>query len=98
MGDHYVVVDFQVEESLQDAALEMIAGYVDSFLSRQPGFKRSTLHKGKDGCSIVHYAQWQSEEHFLAAGAKAQDHPDLPRLRQFNPRGRGFISWRTFEA
>ncbi len=96
MGDHFVVVDFQVEEDAQDVALELIAGYVENFLSRQPGFTRSTLLKGNDGCSIVHYAQWESEQDFLAAGAKAQNHPDLPRLREFNPRGRGFSSWRKF--
>jgi len=93
---HFVVVDFEVEPGEQDAALRLISEYVESFLSQQPGFVRSALHKGLDGVSLVHYAQWQSEDDFKRAGEKAQTHPDLPALLAFQPRGRGFTTWRTF--
>lgn len=93
---HFVVVDFEVEPGEQDEALAKIGDYVASFLSQQPGFVRSTLHKGLDGRSIVHYAKWRCEDDFKRAGEKAQSHPDLPALLAYNPSGRGFTSWRTF--
>jgi heme-degrading monooxygenase HmoA len=96
VDQHFVVVDFDVEAGKQEEALALIGDYVASFLSQQPGFIHSVLHRGLDGSSIVHYAQWRSEQDFKQAGEKARAHPDLPALLAYNPRGRGFTSWRTF--
>ncbi len=93
---HFVIVTFDTEPSTQDAALEKIGAYVASFLSQQPGFVESVLHKGLDGRSIVHYATWTSEDAFKAAGVKARAHPDLPALLAYKPTGRGYSVWKTF--
>jgi heme-degrading monooxygenase HmoA len=93
---HYVIVEFTVEPDQQERALKMIGDYVAGFLSQQPGFLESTLHRGNDGTSIVHVARWQSEADFKRAGEKAQSHPDLPAMRAFEPRGRGFTAYRRF--
>jgi len=94
--EHHVVVEFEAEAKEQDRALALIGAYVADFLSRQPGFIDSTLLKGKDGRSIVHHARWRSEADFQRAGERAQSHPDLPALRAYEPRGRGFSPWRRF--
>jgi heme-degrading monooxygenase HmoA len=93
---HHVIVEFTTEPADQERALQMIGDYVASFLSRQPGFVASVLHRGNDGTSIVHYATWESEADFKRAGEKAQAHPDLPALRAFRPQGRGFTAYRRF--
>lgn len=95
-GEHHVVVEFEADPAEQQRALERIGAYVESFLSRQPGFIASTLLAGTDGRSIVHHARWQSEAHFQRAGEQARSHPDLPALRAYAPRGRGFSAWRHF--
>jgi hypothetical protein len=44
----------------------------------------------------VHYALWESRADFQAAGEKARQHPALPGLMRYNPRGRQFEVWRGF--
>jgi heme-degrading monooxygenase HmoA len=95
-SEHFVIVTFETDPAAQDAALEKIGAYVGSFLSKQPGFVASTLHRGLDGRSIVHYAKWQSEAAFQAAGVKARAHPDLPALLAYKPTGRGYQAWKSF--
>lgn len=95
-ADHIVIVSFETDTATQDAALAAIGAYVGSFLSRQPGFVESRLHRGLDGRSIVHYATWESEAAFKAAGEKARSHPDLPALLVYKPSGRGYSVWKTF--
>jgi Antibiotic biosynthesis monooxygenase len=95
-NEHIVIVNFTSTPSEQAVALQKIGHYVASFLSQQPGFIASTLHRGLDGTSIVHHARWISEEHFKRAGALAQGHPDLPLLRTWQPQGRGFTVFQTF--
>lgn len=96
--DHIVIVNFTTTPEEQAAALEKISDYVATFLSQQPGFITSTLHRGLDGTSIVHHARWISEDHFKRAGALAQNHPDLPLLRKWQPQGRGFRVWKRFDG
>ena len=96
MAEHIVIVNFEVEPGAQDEALNNIGAYVGSFLSQQPGFIESYLHQGLDGHSIVHYARWQSEADFQAAGEKARQHPDMPALMAYKPSGRGFRVWKTY--
>lgn len=93
---HTVIVTFVTEPGNQQEALEKIGAYVGSFLSRQPGFIESALHRGLDGTSIVHYAKWQSEADFKAAGEKARAHPDLPALLAYQPKGLGYRVWATY--
>ena len=93
---HIVIVSFQTEPENQQVALEAIGGYIDSFLSQQPGFIESYLHAGVDDSSIVHYAKWRRESDFKAAGVKARVHPDLPALMAYQPSGKGYNVWRTY--
>lgn len=93
---HIVVVHFSVEAAEQQAAAQKIGDYVASFLSRQPGFIASRLHVSKDGGGLLHYAEWRTEADFQAAGALAQEHPDLPVLRTYQPSGVGYQVVRTF--
>ncbi len=95
-GTFTVIVDFETTPENQQQALEEIGAYVDSFLSRQPGFLRSWLHRSLDGEGLVHYALWRSQADFQAAGEKAREHPALPALRRYNPRGRQYEVWRGF--
>lgn len=95
---HIVIVNFTVPADQQPTALGKIADYVDTFLSRQPGFIDSVLHRGNDGTSIVHYARWVCEADFLRAGEKAREHPDLPALRAWQPSGRGFTVHQCFQG
>ena len=95
---HIVIVSFETTPEEQARALEKIGAYIDGFLSRQPGFIQSRLHRGLDGRSMVHYAEWQSEADFKAAGEKARAHPDLPALMVYKPSGKGYQISRTFPA
>lgn len=95
-GPFTVIVSFDTTPEEQDQALEEIGAYVESFLSRQPGFLRSWLHTSIDGTGLVHYAQWQSQADFQAAGAKAREHPALPGLMKYNPQGRQYEVARGF--
>jgi len=95
-GTFTVIVDFDTTPANQEQALEEIGAYVDAFLSRQPGFLESWLHRSLDGEGLVHYALWRSQADFQAAGAKAREHPALPALMRYNPRGRQFEVWRSF--
>jgi len=93
---HIVIVDFEIEPGGQAEALDKIGAYVESFLSRQPGFIESFLHAGLDGTSIVHYARWRSEADFKAAGVGARAHPDMPALLAYKPSGRGYRIWKSY--
>ena len=95
---HIVIVSFETTAQAQAEAIEKIGAYVDDFLSRQPGFIESRLHRGLDGQSIVHYAAWRSESDFKAAGEKARTHPDLPALMVYKPSGKGYQVSRVFTA
>jgi len=95
-GTFTVIVDFDTTAANQQQALEEIGAYVDEFLSRQPGFLESWLHRPVDGEGLVHYALWRSQADFQAAGEKARQHPALPGLMRCNPRGRQFEVWRSF--
>lgn len=97
-NEHIVIVNFTTTPETQDEAVTRIGDYVASFLSRQPGFIASTLHRSLDGLRIVHHARWVSEAHFRAAGALALKHPDLPLLRTWLPDGRGYAVARSFSA
>ena len=95
-NQHTVIVNFTTDADSHAQALEKIGAYVDSFLSQQPGFIESWLHEGVDGTGIVHYARWQSEKDFKAAGEKARVHPDLPALMVYKPSGKGYSVWKSF--
>ena len=94
--NHYVIVTFTTKPSNQDQAVEEIGAYVADFLSQQPGFITSRLFASKDGQSIVHQAQWARESDFQAAGVLAREHPDLPKLMAYEPKGIGYALARTF--
>lgn len=94
--EHIVIVTFETTPETQAEALEKIGAYVKSFLSQQPGFIGSRLHRSVDGTSLVHYARWKSEADFQAAGEKARVHPDLPALRVYKPAGRGYSVWASY--
>ena len=93
---HYVVVTFSTNAANQARAIEEIGDYVAQFLSQQPGFIRSRLLAGKDGTTIVHQAEWTNEAAFQAAGVLAREHPDLPKLMAYEPRGAGYSLARSF--
>ena len=93
---HYVVVTFKTTPDNQRQAVDDIASYVDSFLSRQPGFIQSQLLASNDGQTLVHQAQWTNEAAFQAAGVLAREHPDLPKLMAYEPKGIGCRQMRTF--
>ena len=93
---HTVIVNFTTTADNQADALAAIGDYVDTFLSQQPGFIESFLHQSVDGNRIVHYARWESEDDFKAAGAKAQSHPALPALRAYEPQGVGYRVWQRY--
>jgi heme-degrading monooxygenase HmoA len=91
-----VIVHFDTTPENQTHALEEIAAYIEDFLSRQDGFVQSALHRSLDGEGLVHYALWRSEEQFKAAGVKAREHPALPGLMQYKPRGQYYEVTRRF--
>lgn len=91
-----VIVNFDTTAESQQHALDEIGAYIEDFLSRQPGFVQSWLHRALDGESLAHYALWRSEADFKAAGEKAREHPALPGLMQYKPSGRQFEVWRGF--
>lgn len=93
-----VIVHFDTTPDTQQRALQEIGAYVDEFLSRQDGFLRSRLHRALDGSGLVHYALWRSEDDFRAAGAKAREHPALPGLMQYQPRGQYYDVSREFSG
>ncbi len=93
---HIVVVHFSVPDGEEDTALQKIGDYVASFLSQQPGFITSRLHRNKDGGGLLHYAEWDSEADFQAAGVLAREHPDLPALLAYEPSGVGYQVERIF--
>lgn len=96
MSEFTVIVDFETGPDEQAEALEKIGDYIGSFLSQQRGFIHSRLHRSTDGKRIVHYAQWQSEEHFRAFAERAASHPDLPAIRQYKPNAGFFEVWKQY--
>ncbi|TVS12732.1 MAG: hypothetical protein EA417_17040 [Gammaproteobacteria bacterium] len=92
-----VIVQFDTSPENQVRALEEIGDYVAEFLSRQEGFVRSFLSRSTDGKGLVHCALWRSEADFDAAGAKAREHPSMPGLRQYQPRGQRYQLWKAFD-
>ncbi len=100
MGHHCytVIVRFETEPHAQEEALEKIGAYIDGFLSRQPGFLESHLSRSTDGASLVHYARWESEADFAAAGEKARSHPDLPALMAYRPSAERHLLWCSFRG
>ena len=95
-SDYTVIVNFETDPIEQDQALELIGNYIGSYLSQQPGFIKSRLHRSIDGKQIVHYAQWQSEEDFRAFAEKAASHPDLPGIRKYKPAANFFKVWNQY--
>lgn len=93
---HFVIVTFNTNEANQAQAVQEIGDYVADFLSQQPGFITSRLFASKDHQTIVHQAEWVSESAFQAAGVLARQHPDLPRLMAYEPKGVGYGLARTF--
>ncbi|MEQ8858969.1 MAG: antibiotic biosynthesis monooxygenase [Pseudomonadales bacterium] len=91
-----VIVSFETTPDNQQRALDEIGAYIEDFLSQQPGFLQSWLHRSLDGTSLAHYALWRSDADFKAAGEKARQHPALPALMQYKPSGRQFEVWREF--
>lgn len=95
-GQFTVIVTFETTRENQQRALEEISAYVEDFLSRQPGFLKSWMHRSLDGASLAHYALWRSEADFRAAGERAREHPALPALRRYQPQGRYYEVARAF--
>lgn len=91
-----VIVRFATEPDEQHSALSEIGDYVADFLSRQPGFVRSALHRSADGRALVHYALWRREADFRAFADKARSHPALPGLRRYRPSAETFEVVREF--
>lgn len=97
MSDYFtVIVSFETEPDEQEAALEKIGRYIETFLSQQPGFVQSRLHQSRDGKRVLNYAQWQSESDFQNFAEKAQTHPDLPALRKYKPQAGFFDVWKQY--
>lgn len=95
-SEHIVVVLFETTPENQQQGLEKIGAYIDGFLSRQPGFIGSQLHRGLDGSGLVHIARWRSEADFQAAGVLAREHPDMPALMEYKPSGKGYAVWASY--
>ena len=93
---HFVIVTFTTERNNQGQALTEIGDYVADFLSQQPGFITSRLFASQDGQSVVHQAEWTSEQAFKDAGPLAREHPDFPKLMTYEPKGIGHALIRTF--
>jgi heme-degrading monooxygenase HmoA len=95
-GIYNVIVHFTTTPETQSDAIVEIGAYVDEFLSRQQGFLQSWLSSATDGENIVHFALWQSEADFRAAGEQARRHPALPGLMRYEPRARHHTIARVF--
>ncbi|OUS06033.1 hypothetical protein A9Q81_04675 [Gammaproteobacteria bacterium 42_54_T18] len=80
-----VIVKFETTAKSQETALSAIKVYISNFLSQQPGFISATLHRSFDGLSIANYTHWESAYDFKNFAKLAKDHPDLPKLIQYNP-------------
>lgn len=93
-----VIVRFDTEPEEQHRALAEIGDYVADFLSRQPGFVQSALHRPVEGRGLVHYALWRREADFRAFADKARGHPALPALRRFRPSAETFEVVRAFHG
>ena len=95
---HIVIVSFTTSKESQARAIHEVGDYVEKFLSCQSGFITSRLHASLDGNSLVHYAEWVSEEDFMAAAGKARSHPDLPLLMAYKPNASGYQILRQFTS
>jgi heme-degrading monooxygenase HmoA len=97
MSEPYIViVNFKTTPDEQLEALEQIGKYIGDFLSQQPGFIQSKLHRSSDGTQVVNYAQWEKEEDFQAFAGKARSHPDLPGLMKYKPSAGFFQVWKQY--
>ncbi len=64
---------FTVEPENQERLMEILDDATKNVMSRLPGFVSASLHMSLDKTRIANYAQWRSEEDFLAAIR----HPDF---------------------
>lgn len=58
------LVRFDVDPAKQEALIAAIAGEVERWVSKRPGFVSSTFHASLDGRNVVNYAQWRDETSF----------------------------------
>lgn len=80
-----VVVSFDTTPENHEEARALIGSYVRDFLSQQPGFLESWLNEKKEGTGLLHFARWREEADFRAFAEIASGHPDLPKMREFQP-------------
>jgi heme-degrading monooxygenase HmoA len=67
---------FVVEPGRQQELVDSLATTVDDVLRHVPGFVSANIHASSDGTRVVNYAQWESQQHFLAmmADPVVRDH------------------------
>ncbi len=92
-----VIAQFRTEVGQQAQALQEIGAYVDEFLRLQDGFLGSELLQDGSGTAVVHVARWRSEPDFRAFAAQAQSHPDLPKLRRYQPVATFHSVWQRYQ-
>ncbi|MFJ9466978.1 antibiotic biosynthesis monooxygenase family protein [Streptomyces caniferus] len=67
---------FTVLPERQAELVAVLSRATEETMKDRPGFLSANIHASADGERVVNYAQWESEEHFLAmlADPSAQEH------------------------
>jgi len=58
---------FTVKPENQERLMEILDDATRNVMSRFPGFISASLHASPDRTRVANYAQWRSEEDFIAA-------------------------------
>ena len=68
---------------------------MNNLLNQPPAFLTSLFFASLHREHIVHLAERTHNEAFVPAGARTRQHPDLPKLMAYEPKGMGYQLTRT---
>jgi heme-degrading monooxygenase HmoA len=57
---------FVVEPARQQDLVDALVNAAEDVMRHVPGFVSANIHASSDGTRVVNYAQWQSQQQFLA--------------------------------
>jgi len=68
---------FTTEPTNQPKLVELLTHVTEKFVRKANGFISSSLHRSLDGTKVTMYAQWRSQEDYLAMRADPRPLPYL---------------------
>lgn len=68
---------FTTEPENQSKVVELLTHVTEKFVNKARGFISSSLHRSLDGTKVTMYAQWRSQEDYLAMRADPRPLPYL---------------------